>query len=348
MDTHIKYMTRCLELAGLGHGYVRPNPLVGAVLVYNDKIIGEGFHELFGGAHAEVNCIKNVSEQHRKFIPFSTLYVSLEPCAHFGKTPPCTDLIIANKIKKVVIGTRDPFSEVNGRGVEKLVAAGIHVIENVLESECKLLNKRFFTFHKFKRPYIVLKWAQSSDLKIASENSSNLKISNPVSEMIVHKWRSLEHAILVGTRTALLDNPELTNRQWYGTNPIRLVLDRNLDIPAHSKIYNNCSRTIIINETKEGEDSNIIFKKLSGNIISELLKYCFQENIQSIFIEGGATTLQRFIDSNLWDEAKIITNKLMKIPGGLDAPKLSNYKKSNSFNLLNDEVSIYCNTSVNK
>lgn len=348
MEIQKKYMARCLQLAELGQGYARPNPLVGAVLVYNNIIIGEGFHEFFGGPHAEVNCIKNVPESHIKFIPYSTLYVSLEPCSHFGKTPPCTDLIIANKIKNVVIGTRDTFSEVNGRGVEKLVAAGISVTENVLESECKILNRRFFTFHNFKRPYILLKWAQSSDLKIALNNSTNLKISDPLTDILVHKWRSYEHTILVGTKTAILDNPELNNRMWYGANPIRMVLDRNLKIPLNSKIYNLSSPTIIINEIKEETHNHITFKKLSGNFIKELLSYCYAKNIQSILVEGGAKTLQEFIDCNLWDEARIITNKSMHVGDGINSPTLTNHKKIDSFNIRNDEISVYNNSLFNK
>ena len=251
-------MHRCLELAGHGSGYVSPNPMVGAVLVHSGRIIGEGYHQRYGQAHAEVNCIDSVSETDRRLIGESTLYVSLEPCAHFGKTPPCTDLIIKHKIPKCVVGCRDPFKEVDGKGIEKLRAAGVHVEVGVLEKECKELNKRFFTFHTEHRPYIILKWAQTGDGFIAGplnpsaswrrtfEDSGETKviqerllISNEYSNRLVHKWRSEEASILVGTNTALLDDPELTTRLWTGPSPVRIVLDMNLRLPSSLKMFND-------------------------------------------------------------------------------------------------------------
>ncbi len=235
------FMHRCLELARLGAGYVAPNPMVGAVLLHEGRIIGEGWHKEYGKAHAEVNCINAVKESERQFISQSTLYVSLEPCAHHGKTPPCTDLIIRHKIPRVVIGCRDSFKEVDGKGIEKLKAAGIEVETAVLEQECRELNKRFFTFHTKQRPYIILKWAQTSDgfiaplippkVGISEPQTQRLFISNEYSNILVHQWRSEEAAIMVGTNTALLDNPELTTRLWPGPSPVRLVIDLNLRLP---------------------------------------------------------------------------------------------------------------------
>jgi diaminohydroxyphosphoribosylaminopyrimidine deaminase / 5-amino-6-(5-phosphoribosylamino)uracil reductase len=295
-------MQRCLELAKKGAGYVAPNPMVGAVLVHEDKIIGEGWHQQYGEAHAEVNCIASVKEEDRSLIAQSTMYVSLEPCAHFGKTPPCVDLIVQHKVPKVIIGCRDPFEEVNGKGIEKLRAAGVEVIAGVLENECKELNKRFFTYHTKQRPYIILKWAQTADGKIASLNPSEgrtsdsdkteidyssqiihqnkttsviaeagspplegreaaverLLISNEYSNRLVHKWRSEEAAILVGTNTALLDDPELTTRLWPGPSPVRLVLDRDLKLPSSLKIFNQEVKTIIFNCIKQKREPLVI------------------------------------------------------------------------------------------
>ncbi len=224
-------MQRCLGLAKLGAGHVAPNPMVGAVLVYNDRIIGEGYHQQYGKAHAEVNCINSVKEDDIQLIEKSTLYVSLEPCAHYGKTPPCADLIIAKKIPTVVIACRDTYEEVNGRGIDKLKAANVNVIVGVLEKDAIELNKRFFTFYTKHRPYIILKWAQSNDGKIANADHSRVFISNEESNRLVHKWRSEEAAILVGTNTALYDDPELTTRLWTGNNPIRLVIDMEVKLP---------------------------------------------------------------------------------------------------------------------
>ncbi|MGZ5221245.1 MAG: bifunctional diaminohydroxyphosphoribosylaminopyrimidine deaminase/5-amino-6-(5-phosphoribosylamino)uracil reductase RibD, partial [Chitinophagaceae bacterium] len=223
MNNHQTYMWRCIQLARLGSGNVAPNPMVGSVLVHGNKIIGDGYHRQFGQAHAEVNCLASVKEEHKSFIADSTLYVSLEPCAHFGKTPPCVDLIIKNKIPLVVVGCRDPFSQVNGKGIEKLQAAGIEVIVGILENECRDLNKRFFLYHQERRLYIVLKWAQTSDNKIGLLVSGGLAISNEFSNRLVHKWRSEEMAIVVGTNTAFNDDPQLNTRLWPGKNPVRVV-----------------------------------------------------------------------------------------------------------------------------
>jgi diaminohydroxyphosphoribosylaminopyrimidine deaminase / 5-amino-6-(5-phosphoribosylamino)uracil reductase len=342
MDIHSKYMSRCLQLAIQGAGYVEPNPMVGAVLVYNDNIIGEGYHQQFGGPHAEVNCIASVSENDKQHIPKSTMYVSLEPCAHFGKTPPCVDLIIKNTIPKVVIGCRDPFKEVDGKGIEKLKAAGVGVELGILEKECIALNKRFFTFHQQQRPYIILKWAQSSDGMIAGSDSERLLISNDYSNRLVHKWRSEEAAILVGTNTALLDNPELTTRLWQGKSPTRLVLDMNLRLPASLKLFDGAQPTIIFNTIREGEESNLHYYKIDGSvdIIQQICTALFKLKVQSVLVEGGAKLLQSFIDADLWDEARVITNQNLFTVNGLPAPVLQKYSSSEKIDSTGDDITI--------
>jgi diaminohydroxyphosphoribosylaminopyrimidine deaminase / 5-amino-6-(5-phosphoribosylamino)uracil reductase len=343
MDT--AFMQRCIALAKIGEGNVAPNPLVGAVLVHAEKIIGEGYHQKYGEAHAEVNCMNNVLGENKKLISSSTLYVSLEPCAHFGKTPPCADLIIKNKIPKVIIGCKDVFTKVDGKGIEKLENAGITVTTGVLEDECKMLNKRFFTFHMHQRPYIILKWAQTADRKIAGNNAERLIISNEFTNRLVHKWRSEEVAILIGTNTALLDDPSLTTRLWQGKNAIRLVLDINLRLPKTFKIFNEEAQTIIFNKIKNEEDKNILFAKIDEekNIIQQILEVCYQKNIQSILVEGGTKLLQSFIDENLWDEARRIVNYQLSIVNGLSAPKFSNFKHANSEHIFNDRIDYFFN-----
>jgi diaminohydroxyphosphoribosylaminopyrimidine deaminase / 5-amino-6-(5-phosphoribosylamino)uracil reductase len=368
------YLQRCLELAKHGAGHVAPNPMVGAVLVFNDRIIGEGWHQQYGKAHAEVNCIASVSEADRSLIPLSTLYVSLEPCAHFGKTPPCTDLIIHHKIPKVVIGCRDPFKEVNGKGIEQLKAAGVEVelASRLQEYECKKINKRFFTFHTEQRPYIILKWAQTADGMMASPNPSaggalessknkmsfpyseakaplagsggaRLLISNEYSNRLVHQWRSEEAAILIGTNTALLDNPELTTRLWPGNSPVRLVLDMSLRLPDSLKIFNGEAKTILFNTSRQEEKGNLVFYKLEKdkNLIPQLMKALYQLEIQSVLVEGGAMLLQSFIDDGIWDEVRIIKNEQLIINKGLTAPIPGKSKKIFEEQLLSDTIEIY-------
>ena len=321
-------MERCLQLANLGAGNVAPNPMVGAILVHNDVIIGEGYHQKYGQAHAEVNCINSVTKNLQDLIPHSTLYVSLEPCNHFGKTPPCSDFIIQHKIKKVVIGCIDKFEKVNGSGIEKLQSAGIEVIIEVLKKKCEIVNKRFFTFHQKQRPFIILKWAQTADIKIANSSKENISerlfITNDFTNTIVHKWRSEEAAILVGTNTALLDNPSLTNRLWKGNNPTRLVIDTALKLPSTLELFNQQQKTIVFNYLQHQEHENLFYYQLNRDedLIQQIVKACFKLNIQSILVEGGATLLQSFINQNLWDEARIITNKSLQINEGLSAPNL--------------------------
>jgi diaminohydroxyphosphoribosylaminopyrimidine deaminase/5-amino-6-(5-phosphoribosylamino)uracil reductase len=337
-----QYMLRCIQLAKLGAGNVAPNPMVGAVLVYKNKIIGEGYHQKFGEAHAEVNCINNVAEENKSLIEKSAMYVSLEPCAHHGKTPPCSDLIIQKKIKKVIIGCQDIYKEVAGKGIEKLRNAGVEVITGVLENECRDLNKRFFIFHQKLRPYIISKWAQSANGKIGSGGDERILISNDYSNRFVHKWRSEEAAILVGTNTVLKDDPALTTRLWKGNNPVRIVIDKELKIPSSSKIFNEEAKTIIFNLSKDGTEKNIQFIKLGRqNFLKEMLHSLYEKDIQSVLAEGGTKTLQSFIDNGLWDEARIITNGEMIIENGVAAPEMKGFVNCGSQKIFSDTVDFF-------
>lgn len=394
-------MDRCLALAKLGMGSVAPNPMVGAVLVHQNKIIGEGYHQKYGEAHAEVNCIQSVKTSDQALIASSTLYVSLEPCAHLGKTPPCADLIIKHKIPKVVIGCQDSFAQVNGKGIEKLKAVGIEVITGVLEKGCLELNKRFFTFHAQKRPYIVLKWAQTGDGKIAALSDSaltssqggekasgqspitpkatfnndftkrqgvaanslpfgegrggavRLLISNENTNRLVHRWRSEEMAIVVGTNTALFDDPELTTRLWPGANPIRIVIDMHLRLPKTLKLFNGSTPTIVFNLYQHAlpdkasniniEQAGVQYYQVTEdvNLVQQMMHALYQLNIQSIMVEGGASLLQSFIDEGLWDEARVITNEKMLLVSGLLAPILKNEELAGSEEIFSDMLRLY-------
>jgi len=344
MITDQTYMQRCLELAKLGAGNVAPNPMVGAVLVYEERIIGEGYHKKYGEAHAEVNCINSVNQADIHLIEKSTLYVSLEPCAHYGKTPPCSELIIVKKIPKVVVGCRDSYEEVAGKGIENLKAAGVNVTVGLLEKECLELNKRFFTFHEQQRFYIILKWAQSNNHKIANTDHSRVLISNEETNRLSHKWRSEEAAILIGTNTALHDNPSLTTRHWPGNNPVRLVIDIGLKLPSSLVVFDHEAKTIVFNEIKQEQNENITFYKLnSDNIVSQIVKALYESKIQSVIIEGGAKTLQSFIDNNLWDEARVITNSKFEIDNGISAPDLKGEHLSFEEKIQNDIIKYYIN-----
>lgn len=336
-------MCRCLELAKLGKGNVQTNPLVGAVLVYNNQIIGEGYHAQFGKAHAEVNCLDSVKKEDQILIPHSTLYVSLEPCIHFGKTPPCTNLIIQNKIKKVIIGCKDSYQKVNGKGIEKLREAGIEVIVGILENESRELNKSFFIFNTHHRPYIILKWAQSFNKKIASNTNERLIISNDFSNRLVHQWRSEIDAILVGTTTALIDNPVLNNRLWNGKNPVRMVVDLSLNLPPSLNIFDNSERTLIFNLLLQKEIGNTLFYKIdkNKNIIYEILNACYQLNFKNILVEGGAKLLQSFLDENIWDEVRIITNEKLFVQNGLSSPELKNIKLVQEEKIITDRIQYF-------
>lgn len=349
MNIHEKYIKRCIQLAENGLGNTYPNPLVGSVIVYKNKIIGEGWHKRAGEAHAEVNAINSVKNP--KILKKSTIYVSLEPCSHYGKTPPCSDLIIAKGIKKVVIGSVDPFAEVSGRGIKKLLDAGCEVQVGVLEKECQELNKRFFSFHQKKRPFIILKWAQSIDNFIAPQKQENREpvwITNQYSKQLVHKWRSQEQAILVGTNTAVADNPKLDCRLWKGNNPTRIVLDKNLRVPKASHLFDGSIKTIILTEAEKtnfseriGENTQFERINFEGNLPQKICEVLFQHNLQSVIIEGGAQTLQSFIDCGIWDEARVFTGRI-QFKNGVKAPHFSG-KLISEKNINGDNLKVYVN-----
>jgi diaminohydroxyphosphoribosylaminopyrimidine deaminase / 5-amino-6-(5-phosphoribosylamino)uracil reductase len=347
LTNHTSYMQRCIAIAQLGAGNVAPNPLVGAVLVYEGNIIGEGYHQKYGEAHAEVNCINSVAEENVSLIAKSILYVSLEPCAHFGKTPPCVDLILKYNIPHVVIGCRDSFEKVNGKGIEKLKAAGVKVEFGILEKECRILNKIFFTFQEKKRPYIILKWAQTNDGFIAAEDGAPIKISNDFANKRIHKLRAETAAILVGKNTALKDNPSLTTRLWEGKNPVRIIIDTNLELKNNFNVFNDEAPTIIINKKKHETVGNIIFYKIAeGKAVTEGIIEClYEQQLNAVIIEGGATTLQYFIDANLWDEAIIITSTIMNIKTGIFSPKLKGDILLYTENIFTDRIDFYKQTN---
>lgn len=316
---HEFYIKRCIEIAKKAKGKTYPNPLVGAVIVHNEKIIGEGYHQKAGETHAEINAINSV--ENPELLPESTIYVSLEPCAHFGKTPPCSLKLREIGFRKVVIGAMDSHDKVNGKGKKILMDAGIETISGILEDECRELNKRFFTYHEKKRPYIILKWAESQDGFI-DKDFKPTKISNELASQFVHQIRSEEHAILVGTQTALNDNPSLTTRIIEGRNPVRILIDFELKAPRDFKIYNNEAPTLVFNQEKDSEEENIKFIKISKeNFLEELMQKLYENQIQSVLIEGGSKTLQTFIDANLWDETIFIKNKNLTLENGTKAPK---------------------------
>ncbi|MEY2867652.1 MAG: hypothetical protein RIR01_36 [Bacteroidota bacterium] len=345
MKTDKKYLARCIQLAQNGLGTTYPNPMVGSVIVYEDQIIGEGWHKKAGAPHAEVNAVNSVKD--KSLLQKATIYVSLEPCSHFGKTPPCCDLIIQNKIPNVVIGTVDPNEQVAGRGIKKLIEAGINVRVGVLENECNELNKRFFTFHQQKRPYIILKWAESQDGFIAPSERNEQKpvwISNPYSRQLVHKWRSEEQAILVGTQTAIDDNPKLDVRDWTGNSPVRIVLDRNNRIPKTHHLLDKHLKTIVFCQSnKNTNEENLTFEVIDfeQNIAPQIVSTLFEHQIQSVIIEGGRQTLQTFIDANLWDEARIFKGQNI-FKNGTKAAVIKPKTTQKQF-ILDDELIIFKN-----
>jgi diaminohydroxyphosphoribosylaminopyrimidine deaminase/5-amino-6-(5-phosphoribosylamino)uracil reductase len=328
MFEHEKYMQRCIELAQLGAGYVSPNPMVGAVIVHNDKIIGEGYHRQYGGPHAEVNAVNmvltNFSDA-EDLLKHATIYVSLEPCAHYGKTPPCADLIIKHQIPNVIVGCRDPFDQVNGKGIEKLQAAGIKVEVGVLEKECRDLNKRFFTRVQSQRPYIILKWAKTADGFFAPDDDRQFWISGPESRRLVHQWRAEEDAVLIGKNTVMIDNPQLNLRYWEGKAPKRVVIDRRLELSKDLNIYDQSVETLIFNEVKTDVEDNIKYIALEDfdRFVPHYILYqLYLQDIQSVIIEGGAHTLNTFIEAGLWDEARIFTGKSV-LNKGIPSPAIT-------------------------
>ncbi|MEO7444538.1 MAG: bifunctional diaminohydroxyphosphoribosylaminopyrimidine deaminase/5-amino-6-(5-phosphoribosylamino)uracil reductase RibD [Ferruginibacter sp.] len=338
------YMKRCLQLAALGKAYVAPNPMVGAVLVHEGRVIGEGFHRKYGEAHAEVNCIESVLPEDAEFISSSTLYVSLEPCSHQGKTGPCTSFIIKHKIPRVIIGCLDSYEKVNGTGVELLKEAGIEVISGILQDEARELNKRFYTFHEKQRPYIILKWAQTASGFIGEKDKS-IQISNNQTNILVHTWRAEEAAIMVGTNTALADNPSLTVRHVPGKNPLRLVIDKNLKIPADFHLLDKQSPTIVINTIKNEEDGDLLFYKISSeeNIVAVVISLLHMRNITSLIIEGGSMLIESFIAEGMWDEARVITSSTKNINDGIPAPRLSFASLVKTKNIDTDQVQFFKN-----
>ncbi|MDC1105352.1 bifunctional diaminohydroxyphosphoribosylaminopyrimidine deaminase/5-amino-6-(5-phosphoribosylamino)uracil reductase RibD [Prolixibacteraceae bacterium] len=310
-DVASKYMMRAIEIARLGMSRVAPNPMVGAVVVHQDKIIGEGFHQVYGGPHAEVNAIAAV--KNRDLLRESTIYVTLEPCAHYGKTPPCADLIVKSQIPRVVVGIKDPFAKVKGKGIQMMKDAGIEVIESFMENRCYELNRRFFTFHHHKRPYIILKWAQTldgyMDIERTEENFGQPTwITNELSKVAVHKTRIDEDAIMVGTQTAVKDNPSLTVREWTkGRDPLRVLLDLNRRVSKSQKLFDGSIPTVIYTHQDHAPMKNTEFIRLDKNkeLWPQLLGDLHERNIQSLIVEGGPTTLKLLIELGLWDEARI-------------------------------------------
>jgi diaminohydroxyphosphoribosylaminopyrimidine deaminase/5-amino-6-(5-phosphoribosylamino)uracil reductase len=344
---HEKYIARCIELAKSGLGTTYPNPMVGAVVVCDGKVIGEGWHRKAGEAHAEVHAIGAVAKP--ELLQRSTLYVSLEPCAHRGRTPPCTDLILEKGIPRVVIGARDDNPEVTGGGLERLEQQGCEVISGILEEECLELNRRFFTFHRKNRPYIILKWAQTSDgfidrVRNTADPIRPNWITGPGSRQLVHKMRSEEQAILVGTKTVLNDNPGLDVRECTGDHPLRLYIDRNLVVPDEFKIKDGKQKTICYTEKeKTSKKEGLIYVRLDFNkaIADQILEHLYTLNIQSLIVEGGSDTLQRFIDLDLWDEARVFTGELC-FGEGLRAPDLGLTPVS-EFTIAGDRIQIFRN-----
>lgn len=349
-----RYMSRCIQLARHGICGASPNPMVGAVVVCDGKIIGEGYHRKCGEAHAEVNAINSVKDP-SNFV-HSTIYVSLEPCSHYGKTPPCTDLIIKKRIPKVVIGCIDPFAKVAGRGIQKLRDAGVEVIVGVMGKECVELNKQFMVFHSLKRPYILLKWAESADgyMDVHRTEGQPVILSSTLSSMLVHKKRSEVDAIMVGTRTALLDNPKLNVRNWTGKHPLRIVLDRELKIPQTFHLLDNSIETWVITECEHADSSGIRYKNMDFNdqILTQLMTELHRANIQSVLVEGGSQLLQSFIQANLWDEAYVEHADLL-LSGGVKAPTIPKgiHRVDTHFNAfiyhyLNAESDFYPSLSI--
>ena len=338
MNTDEIFMQRCLDLASNGKQDVAPNPMVGAVIVHNGEIIGEGYHQFYGGPHAEVNAVNAVQDSH--LLKESTIYVNLEPCAHFGKTPPCVDLILEKQFKRVVIGSRDPHDQVAGKGILKLKNANIDVKVGVLEDACLKLNKRFFTFHQKQRPYVVLKWAETQDGFIDVIRDDNARkinwITAPETKTLVHQWRSEEQAIFVGWKTINNDNPSLTVRAVTGKNPIRIVIDGQLKSDLNSSVFTDGDKTIVINLQKQEIIQNIEYIQLPDLNTKTILKALFHLNITSVFVEGGSQTLQHFIDEESWDEARVLVGQ-NKFETGIKAPKIAEIPV-HSFEFAGDKI----------
>lgn len=340
-------MQRALFLAQKGRFSTSPNPRVGAVIVYNNQIIGEGYHQSFGGPHAEPNAINSV--KNKELLSKSCMYVTLEPCSHHGKTPPCADLIIAHQIPEVYIASKDPFEKVDGSGIELLKAAGVKVTVGLLEKEAIELNKRFFCFHQNKRPYVILKWAETLDGFIGrsiEDQHLDSWITSPTSKQVVHLWRAEEDGIMIGTNTALVDNAELSCREVDGNHPVRILIDQELMVPSTNKIFNDKAPTIVFNELKNEVHNNLEFIQLNFDnpqfLIKQILTKLHQKGILSLIVEGGTQTLQHFIDSGLWDEARVFTGQ-KTFKKGIYSPKLS-AKLIRKLEISGDLLKYYQNT----
>lgn len=312
-------MKRCIELASGGVGLTYPNPVVGCVIVGNGQIISEGWHQKAGEAHAEVNAVNKIKD--KEILKDCEIYVSLEPCSHFGKTPPCSDMIVRYGFKRVIVGILDPNSKVNGQGIKKMRDAGIEVKVGVLENECAELNKRFFCFHQNKRPYIVLKWAQTADGFMAAENYVQKWITNPYSKQLVHLWRSREQSVLVGYNTAKIDNPQLNLRLWSGNQPVRVVIDRDLSLDSKLHLFDGSQKTIIFSEKENSSRPDIIQLNFDENFEESILEELYKSGLQSVIIEGGRKTLDRFINKGLWDEARVFSSS-ESWGSGIEAPRI--------------------------
>ena len=338
------YMQRCLQLARCGAGSTSPNPMVGAVIVCDGRIIGEGYHIRAGEPHAEVNAVNSVAEADRHLLSRSTMYVSLEPCSHYGKTPPCCDMIIARGIARVVIGTADPNPQVDGAGIERMRSAGIDVTVGVLEEECLRLNRAFFTSQIYKRPYVTLKWAQSADgfIDLLREGGQAVKISSPVSQVAVHRLRAQNVAILVGRHTVLLDDPSLNIRHWAGRSPLRLVIDKNGTLPADLKIFDGTLPTVVYTacekEDKVGKNIEQVVLDFDEPLLPQILSHLNALKIGSLLVEGGATLLQSFINASLWDEARVEVNRSLNLGDGVVAPTLAGFSPDGKEMVAGNEI----------
>ena len=354
LSDHYLFMQRCIALAKKGNGYVAPNPMVGAVLVHNGRILAEGWHQLYGQPHAEVNCLAAVKKEDQALISASTLYVSLEPCAHHGKTPPCADLIIKHRIPTVVVGCVDIFAQVAGKGIEKLKNAGIAVIlDGPWNGECLQLNRAFFYFHRHKRPYIILKWAVTADNFMARDQQATaaerLRISGASSNRLVHKWRSQSAGILVGKNTALKDDPYLNNRLFYGPSPLKMLLDPRLEVSLSAHLFQGSEPVVVFNFIKtehtrpSGSAAPIHYVQLDPqkSVVPQIADYCYRHQIQSLFVEGGKALLQSFIDGRLWEQCRIITRTDLHIGSGLTGPILSQRQFLQDIYLGADKISYF-------
>lgn len=330
-------MQRCLQLAQKGFGKASPNPMVGCVIVHEYKIIGEGYHSAYGGPHAEPEALRSVTD--KSLLPASTVYVSLEPCAHYGKTPPCAPLLVESGVRKVVIGALDPYHEVDGRGVQILKQGGVEVVTGVLRKECEQVNKRFMTYHIHKRPYIILKWAETSDGFIAGEERK--QISGKAAQILLHQWRTEEDAFMVGTNTLLQDDPRLNARYWPGKNPTRVAIDMSLRSDGMKlHFYDGSQDTMILNNIKDGIENNIQFVRIGDSSPQSIASALYEKRIQSVVIEGGADLLNSFIAQGLYDEIRVFKSKRLYFGKGRQAP-ISPLPASATEDLDEDELILY-------